>query len=348
MLLSDLNYQYPESLIATEPVENSRVLVNEKTELYETDIYGLLDQFQAGDCLVLNNSKVVKKRVFCKIGPDRLHKELEVLFLNERESKPNQWEVLFPSSRLKKEEYLLLPNGLKAELIERGKPQTVLVDQKLDLDFFHAHGELPIPPYIQKSRDSRHQVAGDDEWYQTAWAEVYGSAASPTASLHFKAEHLDYLKAKGVKIEYITLHVGLGTFLPIQTDNLLEHVMHSEHVSIKKEVWARILATKEAGKKVWSLGTTVTRSLESQALNMFKEKEERYEGGTNLFITPGFDYKVIDVLLTNFHQPQTTLLSLVAAFTSLENLKNTYKYAVENKFRLFSYGDLSVWKKDSK
>lgn len=344
MLLNDFDFKYPEELIATKPVEESRVMWNENSQNTELNLDQLIEKFEPGDLLVLNNSKVVKKRIFAQLHPHPNNKVLEVLFLDEIEE--GVWEVLFPASRMKDSHKLLLPEGVEAELVERGKPQKLRLNKNIDFAYFERVGELPLPPYIQKARGDRHQVKEDDSWYQTQWAEVEGSAAAPTASLHFKKKHLMALQEKGVEIAYVTLHVGLGTFLPVSTENLLDHEMHKEWIEIPKDSLEKIDATKTSGKKVWALGTTVTRSLESFAAGKLEKKENgNYQGNSDLFITPGFDYKVVDVLLTNFHQPKTTLLALVAAFTSLENLKTSYAWAIENKFRLFSYGDLSAWNK---
>ncbi|MEE6251420.1 MAG: S-adenosylmethionine:tRNA ribosyltransferase-isomerase, partial [Bdellovibrionota bacterium] len=202
-----------------------------------------------------------------------------------------------------------------------------------------------LPPYIQKARADRHEKKEDESWYQTAWAEKEGSAAAPTASLHFKDYHLKALRERGVEILKLTLHVGLGTFLPVSTENLEDHIMHKEWIEIPKLSLERIKLAKERGNKVWALGTTVTRSLESYANQLLEEQEDSYIGASDLFIYPPYTYKMVDVLLTNFHQPKTTLMALVAAFTDIDNLKKSYSWAIEKRFRLFSYGDLSVWMK---
>lgn len=344
MNIKDLDYEYPEHLTATEPVENSRVLLNENATNSEVSMEDLLSHFSQGDVLVLNDTKVVKKRIFAQIYPIKEDREpIEVLFLEKVGEK--QWEVLFPSSRLKKSQSLLLPNQIKANLIQRGRPQRIELSEDIDFDYFANYGELPLPPYIQKARGDRHNVSNDDSWYQTAWAKNEGSAAAPTASLHFKDRHIAALKDRGVNVVYLTLHVGLGTFLPIQEEDITKHPIHSEYVEVLKSEWEKIQKAKNNGCKIWALGTTVTRSLESVAQNKLDENEKCYFGKTNLYIYPGYEFMIVDNLLTNFHQPRTSLLALVSAFSNLENVKSAYKYAVENSFRLFSYGDLSVWKK---
>ncbi len=302
----------------------------------EIQMATLVDEIPAGDVLVLNDTKVLKRRVFAK--------DLEVLFLNCRNRK--EWEVLFPSKKFKVGDVIELPLGLKMKLLQKGRPQIVELSDEVFEDYFEKIGELPLPPYIQRAREQRHAVEEDDQWYQTAWAQKAGSLASPTASLHFNQKHLNQLESKGVKIVYTTLHVGLGTFLPVEVEDLNDHLMHSELTEISKTCWSVIESAKANGHKVWSLGTTTTRSLESAAAGLLKkssESEVLFYGETNLLIQPGFEFKVVDRLLTNFHQPQSTLLALVAAFADLQTVKKCYEWAIQKEFKLFSYGDLSVW-----
>lgn len=335
MELKDLDFSFPEELIATRPVADSRVMwVNATGVPSEITITQLLEKFSPGDILVLNNTKVLKRRIFS-------NEEFEILFI--KEIAPNTWEVLFPATRMKSRSCLVLPEGVELKLVEGGRPQIVSVSKKLTPEYFEKHGELPLPPYIQKSRGVRHQKNEDEEWYQTAWAQTPGSLAAPTASLHFKDSHLEILRARGVKILYVTLHVGLGTFLPIATSRLEDHIMHEEECEIEKSVWQEIQDAKKQGKNIWALGTTVIRSLESAARGLLSEGESSWRGNTRLFIYPGFEVKVVNRLLTNFHQPQTTLLALVAAFSGVATWKPAYAWAVEKKFRLFSYGDLTAW-----
>lgn len=322
----DLDYEFPLELIAQETRKPSRimwVLPDSEKEITKKE---LLDQFKQGDLLVINNTKVLKRRVFSQ-------EKLEILFIDEFE--PNTWEVLFPSSRVRENQKIILPEFIEMELLRRGRPQIVRVSKSLTADYFLRNGELPLPPYIQKSRDERHNRPGDEIQYQTAWADRPGSLAAPTASFHFDQEDLDYLKKGGVGVEQITLHVGLGTFLPVSSDNLSEHVMHKETYEIKESTWERIRQAKRNGGKIWALGTTVVRALESGGL----------KGTTDIFITPGYEFKVVDRLMTNFHQPRTTLLALVAAFAGKNRWPRAYNWAIKNNFRLFSYGDLSIWER---
>lgn len=338
MELKELDFNYPEELVATKPADFSRVMwVDSGGSPSEISFGELLGKFQSGDVLVLNNSKVLKRRVFSQEG-------FEILFI--KEVSENTWEVLFPATRMKTEK-LVLPEGVELKLVKGGRPQTVSVNRKIDNSYFEKHGELPLPPYIQKARDERHQKNEDEKWYQTAWAKTPGSLASPTASLHFKKNHLEILEKKGVKVLYVTLHVGLGTFLPISVNRVEDHQMHFEECEILWNDWEEIMAAKAKKKNIWALGTTVARTLESVADNrlpLLKKTLPDYRGSTNLFITPGFEFKVVNRLLTNLHQPQTTLLALVSAFSN-QNWRKPYHWAIEKKFRLFSYGDLTAWEK---
>ncbi len=328
MELKDLDFSFPEDLVATQPANRSRVMWVDKAGPQEISFEDLLGKFSPGDVLVLNDTKVLRRRVFSVEG-------LEILFI--KEIAPNTWEVLFPSTRMKSET-LKLPEAVELKLKASGRPQVITVSKSLTAQYFDQHGELPLPPYIQKARDERHQKTEDEVWYQTAWAARPGSLASPTASLHFKNQDLEVLKKKGVKIVYVTLHVGLGTFLPISSAKLADHKMHKEECEVSAEVWETIKAAKSKNANIWALGTTVTRTLESVG-----DEKLPFKASTDLFIRPGFQFKIVNRLLTNFHQPQTTLLALVAAFAGTENWRRAYAWAIDKKFRLFSYGDLTAW-----
>jgi S-adenosylmethionine:tRNA ribosyltransferase-isomerase len=335
--LSELEFPYPEELVATERRLPSRILLNDKGESRELSGQSeLLEQFRAGDLLVLNETRVLKRRIFAESG-------LEILFL--KELTPKRWEVLCPSSRWKAGVVQILPGGVRLEIVKRARIQTVEADQSLTAEYFEKYGDLPLPPYIQKARGERRNREGDQAEYQTAWAKKDGSLAAPTASLHFRDEDLEKLRERGVQIAKITLHVGLGTFLPITVANLDEHQMHAEQIEIARATWDLVLATRARGHRVWALGTTVVRSLESAAHGLLEENARGLRGESRLFIRPGFEFRAVDVMLTNFHQPRSTLLALVGAFAGLERVKSAYGWAIERKFRLFSYGDLTVWKR---
>ncbi|MEK2645709.1 tRNA preQ1(34) S-adenosylmethionine ribosyltransferase-isomerase QueA [Bdellovibrio sp. BCCA] len=335
MKITDLDFAFPEELIATAPQRPSRVMwVQENGEPQEISIQELMERIPSGDVLVVNNTRVLKRRVFAG--------DIEILFL--KQTNQFDWEVLFPSKKHKIGSALELPLGLTMTLIEKGRPQKVRLNQEVTEDYFQKVAELPLPPYIQKARDQRHTVDADESWYQTAWAKSPGSFAAPTASLHFSSEDMQKLRERGVKIVEVTLHVGLGTFLPVTAEDLNDHDMHEEYVEVSAETWKVIADVRASNGKVWSLGTTTTRSLESAAQGLLQGSAETgYRGFTKLLIQPGYKFKVVNRLLTNFHQPQSTLLALVAGFSSLERVKACYQWAIERKFRLFSYGDLSCW-----
>ena len=370
MHVNELDFPYPENLVATDRAPISRVMLTrvagdvgvsavEADEL-ENGLDDLIAEFQAGDVLVINDTKVLSRRVFAESG-------LEILFLtaiDDATSGAHEWSVLCPATRWKNGVTQNLPGGVTLELTARGRPQTVRASEPLSEAYFDKHGDLPLPPYIQKARDERRNRHQDKTAYQTSWAEKPGSLAAPTASLHFTNANLESLKAKGVKVAHVTLHVGLGTFLPVTTDQLEDHIMHAELAEIPQKTWTTIIDAKARGHHVWALGTTVTRTLESAANGLLDVAESdvvcehvvessaqrssnaeplAFLGETKLFITPGYQYKIIDRLLTNFHQPRSTLLALVSAFAGLENVKQVYSKAIEKGFRLFSYGDLSVW-----
>lgn len=325
MHTSELDFQYPESLVALAPHEPCRILFGNSpggpTELSRKELFEL---FRPGDLLVRNNTLVEKRRVFSVNG-------LEILFLEKLSDK--KWSVLYPARGMKLGETMKLPLEVTATLTEKGLPQTLELSHDIDEAYFKEVGELALPPYIQKARELRHNKDEDSHWYQTAWAKENGSVASPTASLHFGDVDFLELEKRGVKVAEVTLHVGIGTFLPVRSDQLNDHKMHSEVLNVPLETRKAVRECKEKGGRVWALGSTVVRALES----------DNNSGSTELFIQPGYDWKVVNGLLTNFHQPKTTLLAMVSAFSGLDEMKKAYDYAIENKFRLFSYGDLSVW-----
>lgn len=343
MKLSDLKFDFPPELIALAPQKPSRVMWVENApssaagnapDPEEISLAELLARIPAGDILVINNTKVLKRRVFAENG-------VEVLFLDQAGSSENGnlWKVLFPSRKCRVGDELRLPEGFTMRLMEKGRPQLVQVSPPISDHEFHRFGELPLPPYIQQAREERHSRAADEGWYQTAWAEVAGSMAAPTASLHFSRTDLDLLKQRGVDVLELTLHVGLGTFLPVTAEDLNQHAMHSEFYQISPLVWEKLRAAKAEGRKIWALGTTVTRVLEAVA------RTGVLRGETDILLQEGSEFRMVDRLLTNFHQPESTLLALVAGFSGLARVQSCYHWAIRNKFRLFSYGDLSVWVK---
>lgn len=337
MKLTDLDFDYPEELVATERVRPSRtMLVNGGEEPRELTRDELIALFGPGDLWVVNETRVLKRRVFTD-------QNLEILFIRQLDTDGFDWEVLCPSSRWKQGTEQTA-GSVSFQLTERGRPQKLRASTALHEDFFEERGELPLPPYIQKARGERHTRHEDDREYQSIWAKNGGSLAAPTASFHFDDSFVEALKARGVQTATVTLHVGLGTFLPVTVENLDDHVMHAEVAEISVATRQKIARTKEIGGRVIAVGTTVTRTLEAMAQNHFREEANgALAGETALLIRPGHKWQVVDVLLTNFHQPKSTLFALVAAFATLESVHRAYKWAIERKFRLFSYGDLSVW-----
>jgi S-adenosylmethionine:tRNA ribosyltransferase-isomerase len=341
MKLSDLDFSFPEVLIAQKPERPTRVMWVGDAPV-EISLSQLIEKFDPKDVLVINETKVSKRRVFGKTSKENF----EILFVEKIE--PKTWKVLFPASRLKKGEKVTLPNDIEMDLVEQGLPQVVKLSKDIDETYFIKFGEIPLPPYIQKARNERHEQKQDEDWYQTAWANQVGSQAAPTASLHFSNDDLKILEKKGVLVEKILLHVGLGTFLPVKHEDLSKHEMHFEKLVVPQKTYQNILERKKSGGRVWCLGTTVTRSLESCALGKVgKNSSGDFEGETDLFIKEDFNFQMTDVLLTNFHQPKTTLLALVASFAGLNKVKECYQWAIDRKFKLFSYGDLTVWTKKS-
>ncbi len=361
MHLDELEFPYPENLVATERSAVSRVLLTiegQASRELENGLSELVSYFEKGDVLVINDTKVLSRRLFSESG-------LEILFLAPGDEDRLEWSVMCPSSRWKPDTKQILPGGVELSLTERGRPQKVRASRPLTENYFDQHGDLPLPPYIQKARSERRNRTLDKTDYQTAWAEKPGSLAAPTASLHFSNDDIERLRERGVVVVHVTLHVGLGTFLPVTTETLEEHVMHGELAEIPSRTWQAIIEAKAHGHHIWALGTTVTRTIESAAVGrldkvetdvaceyIFNEPnrlgveappEAMFWGETKLFIQPGYEFKIIDRLLTNFHQPRSTLLALVGAFAGLEDVKRAYAIAIEKRFRLFSYGDLSAW-----
>lgn len=339
MKLTDLHFCYPENLVATQPQHPSRVM---KVDLassegpQEITLQQVLELIPPGDLFIVNNTKVLKRRVFAG--------DLEILFLSQRSEK--SWDVLFPSRKFAVGAQLALPGNVMMTLTQKGRPQVVEVSEVLGEDYFQKWGELPLPPYIQKARNQRHTVGEDESWYQTRWAQKPGSFAAPTASLHFHEPEIKSLKDRGIRVLEVTLHVGLGTFLPVTADDLDQHEMHEEYAEIPAPVWEAILQAQQEGRKIWALGTTATRALESAAGgHLSQDVQGNLSGFTKILIQPPYQFKVVDRLLTNFHQPQSTLLALVSAFAGLETVKACYQWAIARNFRLFSYGDLSIWLK---
>ena len=335
MKLSDFDYELPEELIAQTPIskrDTSRLMVLNKNtgEINHRHFHDIIHELHKGDVLVLNDTKVIPARL---IGTkEETGAVIELLLLKDLGE--NIWECLSrPAKRLKVGTIVTFSPKLKAEVIEKKEEGIVRVQLIYDgilMEILDDLGEMPLPPYI-------HEKLQDKTRYQTVYAKNIGSAAAPTAGLHFTEELLDELKNKGVEILFITLHVGLGTFRPVEVENVLEHHMHSEYYGMSKEVAERLNLAKKEGRKIYAVGTTSVRTLET-IMHKYHEFRE-CSGNTDIFIYPGFEFQAIDGLITNFHLPKSTLLMLVSALSSREIILHAYKIAVEEKYRFFSFGD---------
>jgi S-adenosylmethionine:tRNA ribosyltransferase-isomerase len=336
MLVSDYNYDLPEEVIAQHPPKirgTTRLLaLNRNTgEITDSHYRDLADFLEPGDLIVLNDTRVMRSRVFTERESDGHPRELVVL---ERHNK--KVDHVMYRGKLHAGEKLIVKNvatGEKTddiiiiqEILGNGTA-TAIANRPLE-EIAQDYGNVPLPPYMHRDAEK-----ADVERYQTVWAKELGSAAAPTASLNMTDELLQKLAAKGVQIKYLTLHVGLGTFLPIRTDKVEEHQMHSEWFQIPADTLEAIKQTKAAGHRVIAVGTTVTRTLE------FWAKTGKTEGEDNIFIYPGFEFKAIDALVTNFHAPKSTVLMLTAAFAGWNNLKPAYEHAIKSGYKLLSYGD---------
>lgn len=336
MKTSDFDYELPERLIAQHPAEkrdHSRLLVMDKYtgEIEHRIFKDIIEYLHEGDVLVVNKTKVLPARIFgVKEGGSA---KIEVLLLKCDEERPNTWEVLVrPGKRAKVGTMINFGEGLlRGEVVENtsaGRKVTFYFDGIFE-EILDKLGMMPLPPYI-------HEQLEDKNRYQTVYAKVDGSAAAPTAGLHFTEELMDALRAKGVQIEEVLLHVGLGTFKPVDEENIEDHEMHTEFYDISEETAARINKAKEEGRRIISVGTTSTRAMESAAKN---GQLLPGSGWTNIFIFPGYEWQIIDGLITNFHLPKSTLMMLVSALSKREFILNAYHEAVKEEYRFFSFGD---------
>ncbi len=347
MLKSDFNFDLPLDLIAKFPASertHSRLLElnGEDGSLKEGHFYDVLDLINPGDLLVFNNTKVIPARLY---GKKESGGAIELLV--ERVLNFNTALVHLKSSRSPKEgARLYFDGGYTATMIARvGSLFELQFDgEKGILDILNDVGHIPLPPYIDREDNK-----ADRERYQTVYAKNPGAVAAPTAGLHFDNELLAKLKAKGVNTAFVTLHVGAGTFQPVKVDDISKHHMHTEYAVVPEDVVNKILETRKNGKRVIAVGTTSVRSLESAAMAAEKNGKiiDTFASDTSIFIYPGYKYHVIDALITNFHLPESTLIMLVSAFAGYKHTMNAYKYAVENKFRFFSYGDAMFITKNS-
>ena len=336
MRKEDFNFDLPEELIAQDPLEDrssSRLLVLDKeTGKTEHHVFReIIEYLEAGDCLVINDTKVIPARLIgSKIGTDA---KIEVLLLKRKEN--DVWETLVkPGKKAKIGTRISFGDGLLVgevvDVVEEGNRLIHFEYEGIFEEILDRLGQMPLPPYIT------HQLE-DKNRYQTVYAKHSGSAAAPTAGLHFTPELLKKIEEKGVQIARVTLHVGLGTFRPVKVDNILEHHMHSEFYQIEEEAAEKINTAKANGKRVIAVGTTSCRTIESAA------KEDGtiapVSGWTDIFIYPGYQFKVLDCLITNFHLPESTLVMLVSALAGREHVLNAYEEAIKERYRFFSFGD---------
>ena len=336
MKRTDFYYDLPEELIAQTPSlkrDNSRLMhLDKKTgEVNHRHFFDILDYLNPGDCLVLNNSRVIPARLF---GTKNTGAAIEIVLL--RDHGDDVWECLTRPGRRTKtgaEIFFGENNELIGTVIDEIEGGNRLIKFKYEgifLEVLDKLGNMPLPPYI-------HEKLEDKERYQTVYSKESGSAAAPTAGLHFTNELLDEIRAKGVEVNFVTLHVGLGTFRPVKADNIEDHEMHAEYCIIPKETAEAVTKAKKEGRRVISVGTTSCRTLESRAEEDGTLKE--YSGFTNAFIYPGYKFKCVEALITNFHLPESTLIMLVSALAGRENVLNAYEIAVKEKYRFFSFGD---------
>ncbi len=337
MNTADFDFHLPEELIAQTPLEKrdaSRLLVVDRSsgEFSDQHFDSIIDQLQPGDALVMNNTRVLPARLYGEKPGTGGHVELLLL----KNTEGDQWEVLAkPAKRLKVGAQVSFGDGrLTATIVEELEHGGRIVRfdyQGIFLEVLESLGEMPLPPYI-------HEKLADRERYQTVYAKENGSAAAPTAGLHFTKELLAQIEAKGVKLVYLTLHVGLGTFRPVSVDNLDDHEMHSEFYTLSEEAAATLREVKENGHRVIAVGTTSIRTLETIG-NKFQGDIQADSGWTNIFIKPGYQWQIVDAFSTNFHLPKSTLVMLVSAFAGRDLTLKAYEHAIAERYRFFSFGD---------
>ena len=342
MNINDFDYDLPQDLIAQTPLSNrsdSKLMVLNKDngDIKHDYFYNITNYFHKGDILVLNDTKVIPARLIGEKEDTKAH--IELLLLNDLGN--DTWECLAkPQKRLHKDTIVVFGNGmLKArveEVLDEGIVHVKLLYDGILMEILDKLGTMPLPPYI-------HEKLQDNNRYQTVYAKNIGSAAAPTAGLHFTKELLKELENKGVIIKYVTLHVGLGTFRPVMEENILEHKMHSEFFIMSKDVAETLNLAKQEGRKIYAVGTTSCRTIETVA-SKNNGKFVAISGNTDIFIYPGYKFQGIDGLITNFHLPKSTLVMLVSALAGRENILNAYKIAIQNNYRFFSFGDAMLIK----
>jgi S-adenosylmethionine:tRNA ribosyltransferase-isomerase len=347
MKLSDFDFDLPEGLIATRPAKprsSARLLVATPTRIVDGHVTDLLDWFRPGDRLVLNDTRVLPARLTGKRGRDTAqgYQEAKIeLTLLEPQSVPGQWKTLIkPLKKIKEGEEVKFSDDLSATLVAKEDGEALVAFNLTGEDFdraLNAAGSMPLPPYIEAKRKADQQDKVD---YQTVWAKNLGAVAAPTASLHFDEPLLKALSEKGVEFTYVTLHVGAGTFLPVKVDDVSQHKMHSEWGEVSEGAAIEINTTKQRGGRVIPVGTTALRLIESAA--PAPGVIAPFLGETDIFIKPGYEFRIADALMTNFHLPKSTLMMLVSAMMGRERMMQVYDHAVAERYRFFSYGDASL------
>lgn len=340
MKLSDFDFDLPEALIATRPANprpSARLLLAEGDAIRDLHVYNLVDLFRAGDRLVLNNTKVIPARLFGQRQRGDAVAKVEITLL---EPQAQGWRALAkPLRKVNVGEVIRFSDQLSAEVVEKSETDLRLLFNLAGDDFdaaLNVAGAMPLPPYIAAKRAADAQDKTD---YQTVFARHSGAVAAPTASLHFDRPLLEALAAKGVTFTEVTLHVGAGTFLPVKVEDVTSHKMHAEWGQVTAEAAAEINATKAAGGRVIPVGTTALRLIETAAAS---GRMEPWQGTTDIFIYPGYRFRVADALMTNFHLPKSTLMMLVAALMGKDRIDRIYAHALAEKYRFFSYGDASL------
>ncbi|MCI9639995.1 MAG: tRNA preQ1(34) S-adenosylmethionine ribosyltransferase-isomerase QueA [Emergencia sp.] len=342
MRIDDFDYTLPQELIAQRPSEQRdvcrlMVLNREKRSVDHKRFYDILDYLQPGDCLVMNNSKVLPARLFGE--KEKTGAKIEFLLIKRLDG--DRWETMVkPGKRLKPGDSVSFGENFSAKILDYGEDGTRIVEffyEGIFMERLEELGKMPLPPYIE-----RESTAEDRDMYQTVYCKEEGSVAAPTAGLHFTEELLKKAEAKGVRLAYVTLHVGIGTFRPVKCENVEDHHMHFEEYEVDEKTAQMINDTILAGGRIVSVGTTSTRTLESAAYmdeisGTFLVKAGA--GSTGIFIYPGYQFKVVEALITNFHLPKSTLLMLISALYNREQILKAYEIAVAEKYRFFSYGD---------
>ena len=342
MRIDDFDYTLPQELIAQRPSEQRdvcrlMVLNREKRSVDHKHFYDILDYLQPGDCLVMNNSKVLPARLFGE--KEKTGAKIEFLLIKRLDG--DRWETMVkPGKRLKPGDSVSFGENFSAKILDYGEDGTRIVEffyEGIFMERLEELGKMPLPPYIE-----RESTVEDRDMYQTVYCKEEGSVAAPTAGLHFTEELLKKAEAKGVRLAYVTLHVGIGTFRPVKCENVEDHHMHFEEYEVDEETAQTINDTILAGGRIVSVGTTSTRTLESAAY--MDEVSGKFlvragAGSTGIFIYPGYQFKVVEALITNFHLPKSTLLMLISALYNRDQILKAYEIAVAEKYRFFSYGD---------